>query len=171
MIGLRSAIFFGLAVITAQAQRFTSPPAEASASIAGAPIKVEYYAPSMHGRKVMGGLVPYGVVWCTGANWATKITTEAPLDLGGLRLPKGSYSIWTLPGEKEWTLIINTETGQFHLDYDKTKDFGRTKMNLRTLPSPVETFKIQVLAQAGNKGTLALSWENTEVSVPITVLK
>jgi hypothetical protein len=161
MMGLRSALFFGLTVITAQA----------SATIAGDPIKVEYYAPSMHGRKVMGGLVPYGVVWCTGANWATKITTEAPLDLGGLRLPKGSYSIWTLPNEKEWTLIINSETGQFHLDYDKTKDFGRTKMNLRTLPSPVETFKIQILPLGGNKGSLALSWENTEVSIPITVLK
>jgi len=171
MIGLRSALLFGLAVITAQAQRFTSPPAQTSATIAGDPIKVEYYAPSMHGRKVMGGLVPYGVVWCTGANWATKITTEAPLDLGGLKLPKGSYSIWTLPNEKEWTLIINSETGQFHLDYDKTKDFGRTKMNLKTLPSPVETFKIQVLPSGGNTGTLALSWENTEVSVPITVLK
>src|SRR5579871_6499503 len=164
MIGLRSALLFGLAVITAQAQRFTSPPAQTSATIAGDPIKVEYYAPSMHGRKVMGGLVPYGVVWCTGANWATKITTEAPLDLGGLKLPKGSYSIWTLPNEKEWTLIINSETGQFHLDYDKTKDFGRTKMNLKTLPSPVETFKIQVLPSGGNTGTLALSWENTEVS-------
>jgi hypothetical protein len=171
MMGLRSALFFGLTVITAQAQRYTSPPAETSATIAGDPIKVEYYAPSMHGRKVMGGLVPYGVVWCTGANWATKITTEAPLDLGGLKLPKGSYSIWTLPNEKEWTLIINSETGQFHLDYDKTKDFGRTKMNLRTLPSPVETFKIQILPLGGNKGSLALSWENTEVSIPITVLK
>jgi hypothetical protein len=171
MSGLRSAIFFGLAVITAHAQRYTSPPAETSVAIAGNQISVEYYAPSMHGRKVMGGLVPYGVVWCTGANWATKITTEAPIDLGGLKLPKGSYSIWTVPGEKEWTLIINSETGQFHLDYDKTKDFGRTKMNLKTLPSLVETFKIELLSSGGNKGTLALSWENTEASVPITVLR
>jgi hypothetical protein len=171
MFGLRSAIFFGLAVVSAQAQRNTSPPAETSATIAGQKISVEYYAPSMRGRKIMGGLVPYGMVWCTGANWATKITTEAPLDLGGLKLPKGSYSIWTLPTEKEWTLIINSETGQFHLDYDKTKDFGRTKMNLKKLPSPVETFKIQILPAGGNKGTLALSWENTEASVPITVLR
>ncbi len=162
---------FGLAVITAQAQRPTSPPADTSATIAGQQISVEYYAPSMHGRKIMGGLVPYGVVWCTGANWATKITSTAALDLGGLKLPKGSYSIWTLPNEKEWTLIINSETGQFHLDYDKTKDFGRTRMNLRTLSSPVETFKIQILPTGGNKGTLALSWENTEASVPITVLR
>ena len=54
----------------------------------------------MHGRKVMGGLVPFGVVWCTGANYATKITTEAPLRVGDLDLPKGAYSIWTIPGDK-----------------------------------------------------------------------
>jgi hypothetical protein len=171
MLGLRSALVFGLAVATAQAQRYTSPPADTSATIAGQQIRVEYYAPSMRGRKVMGGLVPYGLVWCTGANWATKITTAAALDMGGLKLPRGSYSIWTLPTTKEWTLIINSETGQFHLDYDKTRDFGRTKMNLETLPSPVETFKIQILPAGGNRGTLALSWENTEASVPFTVLR
>jgi hypothetical protein len=171
MFGLRSAIFFGLALATALAQRPTSPPADASATIAGQQIRVDYYTPSMHGRKIMGGLVPYGVVWCTGANWATKITTDVALDVNGLKLPKGSYSIWTLPNAKEWTLILNSETGQFHLDYDKTRDFGRTRMNLRVLPSPVETFKIQILPAGGNKGTLALSWENTEASVPSTVLK
>jgi hypothetical protein len=171
MFGLRSAIVFCMALATAQAQRPSSPPADTSATIAGQQIKVEYYAPSMRGRKIMGGLVPYGVVWCTGANWATKITTDAALDMNGLKLPKGSYSIWTLPTAKEWTLIINSETGQFHLDYDKTRDFGRTKMNLRTLPSPVETFKIQILSAGGNKGALALSWENTEASAPFTVLR
>src|ERR1700722_2711943 len=121
-----------LLVANASAQRFTSPPASASAGILGDHITVEYYTPSMHGRKVMGGIVPYDEVWCTGANWATKITTEADLDVNGLKLPKGSYSIWTLPNEKQWTLIINRETGQFHLNYDKSKDFGRAKMALKT---------------------------------------
>src|ERR1700693_6149757 len=69
--------------------KYTSPPASASISIAGKQIGIEYYAPSMHGRKVMGGLVPFDVVWCTGANWATKITTEGNLEMGGLRLPAG----------------------------------------------------------------------------------
>ncbi len=180
MPGFQSASSFGAAVvllaITAGAQppqrsRFTSPQADSSVTIAGKKISVEYYAPSAHGRKVMGGLVPYGQVWCTGANWATKLTTESDLELGGLKLPKGSYSIWTVPNEKEWTLIINSETGQFHLNYDQSRDFGRTKMAVKTLPSPVETFKVQLTAAGDTKGTLALIWENTEASVPMTVLR
>jgi len=163
----------GLAVM-ARAQgyfgRYTSPAAKTSVTIDGKQISVAYYAPSMHGRKVMGGLVPYGEVWCTGANWATTLTTEADLEMGGLKLAKGSYSIWTLPNEKEWMLIINKQTGQFHLDYEQDRDLGRTKMNLKTLPAPVETFKIQVSAAGpGKGGTLALIWENTEASIPFTL--
>jgi len=154
----------------ASAQRYTSPPASASAVIGGDHISVEYYAPSMHGRKVMGGLVPYGEVWCTGANWATKITTESNLDINGMKVPKGSYSIWTLPNEKQWMLIINKQTGQFHLNYDETQDFGRVKMNLKALSSPVETFKIELASTGENSGTLTLLWENSALSVPITVL-
>jgi hypothetical protein len=149
--------------------RYTSPPANATADIAGDHIRIDYYAPSTHGRKVMGGLVPFGEVWCTGANWATKITTEADLKIGDLTLPKGSYSIWTVPGEKEWTLIINKQTGQFHLYYDASQDFGRTKMTVKTLSEPVETFKIELRSTGGNQGTLALLWEKTEASIPFTV--
>ena len=155
---------------SASAQRSASPPASTSAVIDGDHITIDYYAPSMHGRKVMGSLVPYGEVWCTGANWATKITTEADLDINGLKVPKGSYSIWTLPNEKEWLLIINKQTGQFHLDYDESQDFARVKMNLKTLPSPVETFKIELQSNGGGKGTLSLLWENTDAWVPIRVL-
>jgi hypothetical protein len=159
----------GAPVVKAQRPRYTSPPAASSIQIAGKKISVDYYAPSMHGRKVMGGLVPFGIVWCTGANYATKITTEAPLRVGNLDLPKGSYSIWTIPGEKEWTLIINKETGQFHLNYNSVLDFGRTKMSLKTLPAPVETFRIDLRADGGNQGTLALVWEKTEAAIPFTV--
>ncbi len=155
---------------SASAQRLVSPPASTSLVIDGDHIRIDYYAPSMHGRKVMGRLVPYGEVWCTGANWATKITTEADLDINGLKVPKGSYSIWTLPNEKEWLLIINKQTGQFHLDYDESQDFARVKMNLKTLPSPVETFKIELQSLGGGKGTLSLLWENTDAWVPIRVL-
>lgn len=149
--------------------RYTSPPANVAATVAGKKITIDYYAPSMHGRKIMGGLVPFGEVWCTGANWATKITTEAPLQMGSLKLPAGSYSIWTIPNAGEWTLIINKQTGQFHKDYDSSTDFGRTKMELKTLPAPVETFKIDVRADGGNNGTLALDWETTEAYIPFTV--
>src|ERR1700746_1509627 len=112
MFTFRRVIFGGVALagllaglsIMVSAQgfgRYTSPAAKTSATIDGKQISVAYYAPSAHGRKIMGGLVPYGEVWCTGANWATQIDTEADLDMGGLKMPKGSYSIWTLPGEKE----------------------------------------------------------------------
>jgi hypothetical protein len=152
-------------------QRYTSPPANAAAVIGGKNVSVAYYAPSMHGRPVMGGLVPFGQVWCTGANYATAITADAGLQMGSLKLPKGSYSIWTIPTEKEWTLIINKQTGQFHLNYDPSRDFGRTRMNLKTLATPVETFRIEVRPEGGNKGTLALLWERTEDSIPFTVLQ
>jgi hypothetical protein len=165
---------FGLVVIMtglAHAQRYTSPPVNVSATIAGKKISVDYYAPSMHERKVMGSLVPFGQVWCTGANIATAITADAALQMGGLKLPKGSFSIWTLPAEKEWTLIVNKQTGQSHLNYDSSRDFGRTKMNLKTLATPVETFRIELRSDGGNKGTLALMWERTEASIPFTVLQ
>lgn len=154
----------------AQRSRYTSPEAHTSVTIAGKELAVDYYAPSMHGRKVMGALVPYGQVWCTGANIATGFTTRADLRIGTLRLPKGTYSIWTLPTEKEWTLIVNKESGQFHLNYNPGLDFGRTRMNLRTLAEPVETFRVDLRADGGNMGTLALSWERTEASIPFTVL-
>jgi Protein of unknown function (DUF2911) len=154
----------------AQRSRFTSPEAKSTVTVAGKEITVDYYAPSMHGRKIMGALVPYGEVWCTGANVATGFTTAADLQIGTLRLPKGAYSIWTLPREKEWTLIINKESGQFHLNYNAGLDFGRTHMNLRTIPETVETFRVDLRADGGKKGTLALLWEHTEASIPFTVL-
>lgn len=167
-------VVLGVAAIVARAahlqfgSRYTSPPANVAATIAGKQIAIDYYAPSMHGRKIMDGLVPFGEVWCTGANWATKITTQGNLEMGGLKLPAGSYSIWTIPNQNDWTLIINKQTGQFHLNYDSSRDFGRTKMNVKTLATPVETFRIELRSDGGNKGTLALLWETTEASIPFT---
>jgi len=165
----------GIAAIVSRAahlqfgSRYTSPPANVSTTIAGKQITIDYYAPSMHGRKIIGGLVPFGEVWCTGANWATKITSDGNLEMGGLKMPAGSYSIWTIPNQDQWTLIINKQTGQFHLNYDSSRDFGRTKMTVKTLADPVETFKIELRSDGANKGTLALLWERTEASIPFTV--
>jgi len=160
------------AVVPAQQRpRYTSPAATVSKTIGGAPFQVDYYAPSMHGRKVMGGLVPYGEVWCTGANIATGFSIGADIQIGSLKLPKGEYSIWTLPKADEWMLIINKETGQFHLNYNAALDFGRTKMNVKSLPEPVETFRVELRDEGGKKAVLALLWENTEASIPFTVLR
>src|ERR1700733_4409158 len=170
MLGVRSVALVTMVAAAAFGQRYTSPPASAAVKIAGKQISVAYYAPSMHGRRIMGELVPFGQVWCPGANVATGLTTQADLQIGTLKLPKGTWSIWAIPGEKEWTLIINKQSGQHHLDYEASEDFGRTKMTLKTLASPVETFRIELSSTGGNKGTLALIWETTEASIPFTVL-
>jgi hypothetical protein len=169
-VGFMIALAIGELAGTAAAQRYTSPPASASIKIAGKQISIDYYAPSMHGRKIMDSLVPYGKVWCPGANIATGLTTEADLQIGTLKLPRGTWSIWAIPGEKEWTLVVNKQSGQNHLDYDPAQDFGRTKMSVKMLSSAVETFKIGLSSNSGNKGTLALIWETTEASIPFTVL-
>jgi len=148
-----------------------SPRLTTSVTIDGKKITVGYGAPSMRGRKVMGALVPYGEVWCAGANDATSLDTEADLDINGMKVPKGSYTLWTLPNRDEWLLIVNKQTGQWHTDYRQRYDLGRVKMNVRTISSPVERMKIDLAAASGNRGTLTLSWESTEVSVPITVLR
>ena len=152
------------------AQRYTSPPAKVSGNIAGKQVTIDYYAPSMHGRKIIGALVPYGRVWCPGANVATGLTTEGNLQIGNLKLNKGTYSLWILPAEKEWTLIVNKQSGQHHLDYDSAEDLGRTQINVKALPGPVETLKFEVRPAGGNKGVIALDWETTEAQIPFTVL-
>jgi hypothetical protein len=183
MSRLRAIVFAGCAIACLAALAYgqrnfggfggglASPPAKASVTIAGKQISVNYFAPSMRGRRIMGQLVPYGEVWCTGANVATGFTTEADLQIGTLKLPRGTYSIWTLPTQKEWTLIINKQSGQHHLDYEPERDFGRTKMNLKTLSSPVEVMKIDLAATGGKSGTLGVIWETTEAWIPFTVLQ
>jgi hypothetical protein len=150
-------------------QRHTSPPASVSVKVAGKLITVDYYAPSMYGRKIFGALVPFGRVWCPGANIATGLTTEGPLTIGNLKVPKGTWSIWMIPGEKEWTLVVNKQHGQHHLDYEADQDMGRMKMSLRMLPAAVETMRFELAATGGNTGKLALQWENTEASVAFKV--
>jgi len=148
-----------------QPGRYSSPEAKTSVAIGGKSFSVDYYAPSMHGRKIMGALVPFGQVWCTGANIATAFQVGADIEIGKLRLPAGAYSIWTVPSEDKWTLIINRETGQFHLNYRESMDFGRTGMTLRRLDTPVETFRVELRAAGERDGVLALLWETTEAQV------
>jgi hypothetical protein len=172
MFWLRSTVVVvsAFSAIAAFGQRYTSPPANVALKVAGKQISIDYYAPSMHGRKIMGSLVPYGKVWCPGANVATGLTTEGNLQIGDLKLPKGTYSIWAIPGASEWTLVVNKQSGQHHLDYDPAEDFGRTKMNVKKLGNSVETLKFELRPESGNKATLALLWETTEAAVPVTVI-
>jgi len=153
----------------ANGQEPVSPPARTNATIGGKKLTIAYSSPSIRGRKIMGGLVPYGRWWRTGADNATTMQTEADLDLGGLKVPKGTYTLYTLPGATEWQLIVNKQTGQWGTEYNQQQDLGRVKMNLAQTPAIVNSLKIELLPTSGNKGLLKMAWERTEVSVPFVV--
>lgn len=146
-----------------------SPPAETSVTIAGKAIRINYSAPSMRGRKIFGGLEPYGRVWRAGANEATALHTGADLDIAGLSVPKGDYTLWVYLDPKQWQLVINKQTGQWGLDYDPSRDLGRVKMEMSKPPKPIETYKMTLSSLGANKGKLQLAWENTIAEVPITL--
>lgn len=139
-----------------------SPPAKAEGKIGSSNVIVDYSAPSKRGREIIGGLVPYGKVWRTGANAATTLRTDKNITIGALAVPAGTYTLYTIPGEKEWTLIVNRQTGQWGTNYDQAQDLGRVKMSVRKLKEPVETFVVGLKNNA-----LTLAWENTEASVPV----
>ena len=161
-------VLFGVIVANGQV---LSPRKTTSITIDGKKITVGYGAPSMRGRKIMGRLVPYGEVWCAGANDATSLETDADLDIGGLKVLRGNYTLWALPNADEWRLIVNKETGQWHTEYHEDRDLGRVRMTTKSLPDPVEVFRIELTPTGGNKAKLSLIWENTEASVPISVVQ
>jgi hypothetical protein len=146
-----------------------SPPAETSVTIAGKVIRINYSAPSMRGRKIFGGLEPYGRVWRAGANSATALHTDANLDIGGLAVPKGDYTLFVYLDPNQWQLVVSKETGVWGLDYNQSRDLGRVKMEMSKPPKPIETYKMTLSSQGANKGKLQLAWENTVADVPITV--
>jgi hypothetical protein len=152
--------------LAAQGQAPASPPGQTSAKIGAATVTIDYGRPSMRGRAIMGGLVPYDKVWRTGANRATHLKTDADLRVGSLVVPAGTYTLYTIPGEKAWTLIINKQTGQWGTQYDQAQDLGRVEMKRDATPAPVEQFTM-TLAGAGPAGTLTLEWENTRASVTV----
>jgi hypothetical protein len=151
-----------------------SPAAETSVTIAGKAITIKYSAPSMRGRKIFGdggqiskdGTWP---VWRTGADEATALHTDADLNIGGLDVPKGDYTVFTLVNVNPWQLIINKQTKQWGLTYKQDMDLGRVPMTMTKPAAPIETFKITLSAAGGSKGKLQLEWENVIASVPFTV--
>lgn len=144
-----------------------SPPGTAEVSLKGKTITIDYSRPSMKGRKIMGGLVPYGEVWRTGANEATTLTTPVDLTIGGTKVPAGKYTLWTLPSEGTWKLIINKQTGQWGTNYDEKQDLARIDMQKSELSAPVEQFTISFDKKSEDSADLVMKWEKTSVSIPI----
>ena len=164
-------LFSTLGVGVIHSRQYTSPRGAAEMTLNGKKLSVDYGRPSMHGRKIMGELVPFDQVWRTGANKATHFTTEADLMIGNVNVPKGTYTLFTLPSAKGWKLIINKHTGQWGIPYQYDKEeLARIDMQMETLPSPVEQFTMS-LDKAGTGGALKLEWEKTRVSVKFTEKK
>jgi len=149
----------------------SSPPATAEITLAGKKVKIDYGRPSMRGRKIFGELVPYGQVWRTGANEATHLTTEVALEVGGVLVPAGKYTLYTLPAESGWKLIINQQTGQWGTAYDQKQDLARIDMKTELIEIPIEQFLISFLPKGSDGATLRLDWEKTRAQVDIKEAK
>jgi hypothetical protein len=145
-----------------------SPAESASCDLGGGKtIKTNYSSPRMKGRKIFGGLVPYGEVWRTGANEATTFSTSSDVVVGGKSIPAGNYTLFTVPTADKWTLIINKKTGEWGIPYKYESDeLARIDMKVKSLSSPVENFTISY-EKSGSGCTLKMKWENTEASVDI----
>jgi Protein of unknown function (DUF2911) len=135
------------------------------------PIKVCYGRPSSKGRTMIGGAnIPYGKIWRTGANEPTVFFASIPLTVAGIKVAPGVYSLYTVPGPKEWEIIVNRSISQWgkedqYTDEIKAQELGRAKVKSESTKAPVETFTIRA-EPSGKDANLVLEWEKTRVSIP-----
>ncbi|MEW6509947.1 MAG: DUF2911 domain-containing protein [Bacteroidota bacterium] len=129
-------------------------------------ISVNYGRPSMRGRKIMGHLVPWDQVWRTGANQATHLKTSFDMVFGGMPVPRGTYTLWTLPSPAGWKVIVNKQTRQWGTAYDPSLDLCRFEARVERLAAPVDTFTIALQTTGASSGVMKLLWEQTSVIVP-----
>ncbi|MBS1487650.1 MAG: DUF2911 domain-containing protein [Bacteroidetes bacterium] len=140
-----------------------SPAAKAAGTIDGAKIDIEYSSPSVKGRKIFGGLEPYGKVWRTGANEATTFTVDKDIKIEGKTLAKGTYALFTIPNENEWTVIFNKNAKQWGaFDYKESEDALRVMVKPGKTAALVEKLSIAI---EGSK--VVIRWENTEVAFAV----
>jgi hypothetical protein len=162
---------FAAGAIPSEAQ-VASPPARAACKFAdGKTITVNYSSPRMRGRKIFGGLVPFGEVWRAGADDATSFVPNADVIAGGKNVPAGKYTIFILPAQGKWTLIISKQTGEFGIPYPGEQyDFARVEMKVSKLTVPLENFTIS-FDPAGSSCMMKLDWETTRAAIDIAEKK
>lgn len=157
----------------AQQKPRASPHETVSAVLAGNRVTITYGRPLSKDRKIWGGLVPWGKAWRTGADEATTLLTQQPLKIGDTEVPAGLYTLYTVPMEKGPSkLAISKKNGGWGIPVDEKNDLARVDLTTKTLDKKVDQFTIAIAAEKGSPtGTLKMSWENTELSVPITTVK
>lgn len=130
-------------------------------------LKVTYSRPHKNGRELFGQLIPYGKVWRTGANEATEIKVYQDLELGGKKVKAGTYSLFTIPGEKAWTLILSHDLDYWGAySYNEKNDVLRVTAPVANLNQPLENFTIRLNEKAAHNGVMQLAWDKTLVEVP-----
>lgn len=149
-----------------------SPLDSVTFTIAGKPVKVCYGRPAARGRTMIGGQIPYGKLWRTGANEPTILYASVPLRVAGLKVPPGVYSLYTVPGAREWEIIVNRSVSQWgeegnYTDKVKAQELGRGKVKTEALSTPVETFTIKAEPAGAKAAGLVLEWEKTRVKIPV----
>lgn len=144
-----------------------SPPGTAEVILKGKKITIDYSRPYLKGRHVGQELAPYGKVWRTGANEATSFVTEVNLKVGDADVPAGKYTLYSLPSEGTWKLIINKQTGQWGTKYDESQDLARVDMQKSQLSQPVEQFTISLEKTGDSAANLVMEWENIRLTVPV----
>jgi len=150
------------------AQNQASPPATAKGKVNGANITINYSSPGVKGRQIWGALVPYNQVWRAGANAATIFETDKDIKVEGKPLKAGKYSLYAIPGEKEWTIILNSQTGQWGIKNDgsTTEDPAKDAVRVTVKPQKAKAMQERLEYVIDNNG-FALVWEN--VSVPVSI--
>lgn len=163
-------LFIAFKVLQSQTKKH-SPEDTVEYSQGGLELSVYYNRPSVKGREIFGGLLPYGQIWRTGANEATTFSTNQDVSIAGQQLPAGEYTLWTIPGEEAWKVIFNGKNYSWGVNFngeasrDPTADVLTADVPVQSTTRLIELFTIG-LSEAGNPA-LVLQWENTKVVVPI----
>jgi hypothetical protein len=153
--------------------RRTSPLDSLSFTVGSSDVKVCYSRPSLRGRTMFGSdLVPFGKIWRTGANEPTMIHTSGAITIAGVAVPAGTYSLYTVPGEKEWEVVVNRAIKQWghestYTDEVKAQEVGRGKVKAETLSAPVEKLTMTQGLTDGKTTALVLEWDKSRVAIPV----
>ena len=145
-----------------------SPIAISAVQMGDTYLKVVYGQPQKRGREIFGNLVPYGEVWRTGANEATELTVTKNIEMNGNLVEAGTYTLFSIPEEDEWTVILNTKLGQWGaFNYDESYDYLRFEIPSEFSETVVESFTITFSEVTGVETIMSLAWNQTRVDIPI----
>ena len=145
-----------------------SPNAKISQDFSVSNIEISYSRPSMRGRKIFGEVVPFGKVWRTGANSATKIKIGEDMEIGGQKVKAGEYAIYTIPGKDKWEVILNSGTGNWGTDgYAKDADLARFTVKPSSIEGNCQTFTIMITDITFTTCKIEMVWEKTKIVIPV----